>query len=280
MRKEIVAVLIVVTLIAGGLSGYWIGWLGVGGQLAKKEAHIVALETQIATLQERLENLTALEQYLAERNKTIQELGDHIEQLREQLAARNATITALIEKLNRRNATIQDLQERIAELEDIIAQLRAGIEKLEQLLQTQILGVYFSPGGGCEAQVIYWIGRANVSIHVLIYSFTLDSIGDALIAAHKRGVEVMVVFESNQITQYSEYQRLKEAGVPVHKDTNPNLMHHKVMIVDQLIVLTGSFNWSKSAEKNNNENLIVIRSTYVASVYEGEFQRIWAESTA
>lgn len=151
--------------------------------------------------------------------------------------------------------------------------------KPEVVIQTTpVLGVYFSPEGGCEDLVIYWISRANVSIHVLIYSFTLDSIGDALINAHERGVEVLVVFEKGQISKYSEYPRLKEAGISVRNDTNPAYMHDKVAIIDGVIVLTGSFNWSRSAEERNNENLIVIRSTLIASIYEAEFQRIWSES--
>ena len=55
--------------------------------------------------------------------------------------------------------------------------------------------VYFSPNGGCEKKLIYWFNKANFSIHIMIYSFTLDNISEALIAAHKRGIEVKVVFE-------------------------------------------------------------------------------------
>ncbi len=65
------------------------------------------------------------------------------------------------------------------------------------------MGAYFSPKGGCAEQIIYWIGQANTSIHVLIYSFTLSNIADALINAKNRGVDVKVVFEKGQISQYS-----------------------------------------------------------------------------
>ena len=169
-------------------------------------------------------------------------------------------------------------EERIDDLEDEITLLRSRLEFLQSQANTTVLGIYFSPNGGCERQVIEWIGRANRSIHVLIYSFTLDSISDALIEAHNRGVEVKVVFEKNQITRYSEYQKLKAAGVQVRNDTNSGYMHDKVMIIDGLIVLTGSFNWSANAEKRNNENLIIIESVYVASIYEEEFYRIWNSS--
>lgn len=147
-----------------------------------------------------------------------------------------------------------------------------------QNLSHEVLGVYFSPKGGCADQVIYWMKRANSSIHIMIYSFTLDSIGNAILEAYERGVEVQVIFEKSQISQYSEYYRLKSAGVMVRVDTNPHLMHHKVMIVDGIVVLTGSFNWSASAENENNENLIVIKSKAIAEVYEAEFKKIWSQS--
>ena len=139
-------------------------------------------------------------------------------------------------------------------------------------------GVYFSPRGGCENQVINWINKANSSIHVLIYSFTLDSVGTALIEALGRHIEVKIVFEKGQIGQSSEYQRLRNSAVDVRNDTNPSYMHDKIMIVDGKIVLTGSFNWSNNAENENNENLLIITSTSLATTYENEFQKIWNSS--
>jgi len=141
-----------------------------------------------------------------------------------------------------------------------------------------IAEVFFSPNGGCEAQVIHWINAANQSIHVLIYSFTLDDVGAALISATERGIDVKVVFEKSQISQYSEYQALKAAGLPVKNDTNSELMHHKVAIIDGYIILDGSFNWSGNAEERNNENLLVIRDPPLAQLFEAEFQKIWSQS--
>ena len=187
------------------------------------------------------------------------------------LQAHTSEMERLVSQVQRLNSTIQTLM-------DELSSLSSYVDELESQLGTRILGVYFSPNGGCEEQVINWIDRANHTIYVMIYIFTLDSIGDALIEAHNRGVEVLVVFEEEKISKYSEYWRLKEAGIPVRNDTNPRLMHNKVMIVDGLIVLTGSFNWSRSAEEENDENLVVIRSEYIASLYTEVFMRIWERS--
>jgi len=137
--------------------------------------------------------------------------------------------------------------------------------------------VYFSPDGGCEQVITHYISHARSSIHILMFSFTLDSIVDALIASHRRGVEVKVVLETEQILS-DIYWKLKNAGIEVRNDTNPSFMHDKIAIIDGEIVLTGSYNWTKTAEHANNENLVVIRDVGIAARYEMEFQRIWRQS--
>lgn len=186
--------------------------------------------------------------------------------------------TALENQISDLNSQVNTLQSHVQTKNETIAQLEEDVETLRAQLETEVLGIYFSPDGGCKSQVIYWAGRANQSIHVLIYSFTLDDVSDALIDSYNSGVEVQVVFEKQQISQYSEYSKLKQAGVAVRNDTNSAYMHNKVMIIDDVMVLTGSFNWSAHAQEQNNENLIVIKGTYIAETYEQEFQKIWAES--
>ena len=117
------------------------------------------------------------------------------------------------------------------------------------------------------------------SIHVMVYSFTLDEFGEALISAKEKGLDVKVVIEEeNAYVRGSEYEKLKKAGVDVRLDSNKALMHHKVMIVDGEIVVTGSYNWTKSAEEENDENLVVICGEGLARRYEEEFERIWMNS--
>jgi phosphatidylserine/phosphatidylglycerophosphate/cardiolipin synthase-like enzyme len=142
-------------------------------------------------------------------------------------------------------------------------------------IEGDIIGVYFSPVGQCEEQIIYWINQANESIYICVYSFTLDSVGDALVNAFHRNVTVKVVFDKSQVSKYSEYHTLQGVGIDVRNDTNSGLMHHKFMIVDEFTVLTGSYNWSKNAEENNNENLLVVQGKDIAIEYEMEFWRVW-----
>lgn len=170
---------------------------------------------------------------------------------------------------------VGSLQEQVTSKDTRIADLESLNADLMKKSNLTVLGVYFSPYGGCEGQVINWIDRANKTIHVLIYSFTNDDIGDAVLRAHQRGVEIKVVFEKGQVSRYSEYWKLQSIGVLVKNDTNPGLMHHKTVVIDGYVILTGSFNWSAAAEERNNENLMILQSDYLVLIFEEEFQKMW-----
>jgi phosphatidylserine/phosphatidylglycerophosphate/cardiolipin synthase-like enzyme len=134
----------------------------------------------------------------------------------------------------------------------------------------------FSRVERCDVLLINLINRANRSVYVAVYSFTRDSLATALISAKERGIEVRVVIERDRAyEQGSEYPRLKSAGVDVRLDGNPNLMHHKFMVIDGYIVVTGSYNWSTAAEIRNDENIVVIFDRDVAQRFVQEFERVW-----
>jgi phosphatidylserine/phosphatidylglycerophosphate/cardiolipin synthase-like enzyme len=138
----------------------------------------------------------------------------------------------------------------------------------------------FSPGGKCANLVIKWIQRANSTIHIMIYSFTLDNVRDALIQAKNRGVDVKIVMDREQAGgQGSEYGTLKNAGIDVRLDSNPHLMHDKVAVIDGHIILTGSFNWSAAGNNDNNENLVVLDSQAWSAAFEIQFQQIYSIAT-
>jgi len=155
------------------------------------------------------------------------------------------------------------------------------ITKTESITITEKIGgvvrdVCFSPAGRCSTLLINLFNNAKKSIYVLIYSFTLDDVADALIEASRRGVDVKIVIESdNAYSRGSEYTRLLENGIAVRLDSNPYQMHHKVAIIDGEIVITGSMNWSFSGDTRNDENIIVIEDRDVAARYLNEFNRIW-----
>ena len=135
----------------------------------------------------------------------------------------------------------------------------------------------FAPELDCASLIVQTLNNAQTSIDFLAFSFTEDSIGNAMLARSKSGVSVSGVFETTgSQTQYSEYGKLKGAGLPVYTDGNPWSMHHKVIIVDNHIVIFGSFNFSESANESNDENLLIIDNADLAHAFTAEFQRVLA----
>jgi phosphatidylserine/phosphatidylglycerophosphate/cardiolipin synthase-like enzyme len=128
--------------------------------------------------------------------------------------------------------------------------------------------VYFSPKGGCTEAVVRELNAAKTSVLVQAYSFTSASIAKALLESHKRGVKLQVIVDKSQRTEkYSEADFLVNVGIPVQIDAKHAIAHNKIMVIDGQVVVTGSFNFTKNAEENNAENLLVIRSPELAAKY-------------
>jgi phosphatidylserine/phosphatidylglycerophosphate/cardiolipin synthase-like enzyme len=139
------------------------------------------------------------------------------------------------------------------------------------------LQVYFSPDDGVARQIVRLIQSAQESIYFMAYSFTLDEIADAMLEQAASGVIVSGVLERDQVisNQGGEYDRMRSAGLDVRMDGNPDNLHHKVIIIDGKIVITGSYNFSNNAETRNDENLLVIHNPEVAARFLLEFQRVF-----
>lgn len=111
-------------------------------------------------------------------------------------------------------------------------------------------------------------------ILVQAYSFTSNPIAKALVDAHKRGVACKVILDKSQRTEkYSEADFLVHSGIETWIDAEHRIAHNKVMVIDGRIVITGSFNFTKSAETGNAENLLVIRSPELARKYADNWKK-------
>ena len=123
------------------------------------------------------------------------------------------------------------------------------------------------------------LGRAQSEIRFMAFSFTDDDMGGSILQQAKNGVSVAGIFEQRgSLTEYSEFPILYCNGLSVRLDGNPRTMHHKVLIIDRQIVVTGSYNFSSNADNSNDENVIMIDNSQIAGEYLKEFDRLWAES--
>lgn len=134
----------------------------------------------------------------------------------------------------------------------------------------------FAPEDGVERKIIEEIQNTQKSLQFMAFSFTSAAIASCLIQARDRGVIVKGVFEKrNAGNSASKDEYLRNAGMDVRWDGNPKTMHHKVMIFDGHRVLTGSYNFTESAEKRNDENVIIIDNPEIARLYIDEFHRVF-----
>jgi len=155
------------------------------------------------------------------------------------------------------------------------------------------VSVYFAPQHEPVDVMKSLLAEADHSALFMVFSFTHPDLSAAVEDAFKDGVEVAGILDNGQTKPwYSKDEELALANIPVYLDGNENAsgfsggkLHHKALIVDagtdsDPFVVTGSFNWSKSADTRNDENLIVIREPAIVNQYKAQWCALMAQSTA
>ena len=139
--------------------------------------------------------------------------------------------------------------------------------------------VLFAAEDEVISRLIPQVRGAQRSVYFMAFAFTHDELGNALKQLADDDVDVRGIFETRgSETDYSELRPLYCAGLPVRQDGNPGTFHHKVIIIDEEIVITGSLNFSENADRSNDENVIIIRNADIAQLYLQEFYTRWAEA--
>jgi phosphatidylserine/phosphatidylglycerophosphate/cardiolipin synthase-like enzyme len=109
-----------------------------------------------------------------------------------------------------------------------------------------------------------------------MYVFTDRDIALPLVKAHERGVKVRLYLDQEQtVYLYSQSRFLVQKGIKARISTNNYIMHNKFAIIDNRILLTGSYNWTFSANHRNDENLMVIDDPDVIARYQNYFEKLW-----
>jgi membrane-associated phospholipid phosphatase len=138
--------------------------------------------------------------------------------------------------------------------------------------------VYFSPGEECTRRIIGLFDGARTSADVCVFTITDDRIANAILAAHRRGVKVRVISDDEKSgDQGSDIGKFQAAGIPVRLDRSPAHMHHKFAVFDGSLVLNGSFNWTRSAANQNQENIIVSSDPRLLSAFTRAFDKLWSQ---
>ena len=141
--------------------------------------------------------------------------------------------------------------------------------------------IRFAPEDGIDDMIESLIAAADKSVYMLAYSFASRDIAERLQAADEDGMDVIVICEDSKAYTDGGGQcgPLSEAGLAVYVDGSSDaLMHEKVIILDNSVVIAGSYNFTRSADKRNDEQVLVIQSPKVAAAFLAEFDKILEEA--
>ena len=136
--------------------------------------------------------------------------------------------------------------------------------------------VYFSLSDNPQKAIIKNINQAEAFINIAMYIFTDREIALPLAKAQERGVKVRVYLDKDQVDdQYSQSRFLVQKGIKVRISTNNYIMHNKFAIIDNRLLLTGSYNWTFSANNRNDENLMIIDDPEIIAIFQNQFVNLW-----
>jgi len=125
---------------------------------------------------------------------------------------------------------------------------------------------------------LQYLSSPKKTLDVCVFTITDDSAANILIDLHKKGIKVRVITDDDQsASNGSDIQTIKKAGVPVKMDSSPYHMHNKFAIIDGLVLLNGSYNWTTTANTKNNENMIVTNNKKLLTSFSNYFEVLWKQ---
>ncbi|MFT5470113.1 MAG: cardiolipin hydrolase [Verrucomicrobiales bacterium] len=137
---------------------------------------------------------------------------------------------------------------------------------------------YFSPGDTCVNCICLLFRSIKTSADVCVFTITDNRIRDEVVEAHLRGIKVRVISDDDKSEDRgSDIDYLIEAGIDVVVDRTEAHMHHKFAIFDRKVLLSGSYNWTRSAATSNQENIALTEDTKLLREFQGEFDRLWKQ---
>lgn len=138
--------------------------------------------------------------------------------------------------------------------------------------------VYFSPGTEILESISELLKDARKTLDLCVFTITDERLASDIVDCLSRGIKIRLITDDDKIyDRGSAINDLKNGGVPVKIDHSQYHMHHKFGIIDSRIVFTGSFNWTYTASKHNQENLLVTSNYEIVKQYSEEYEKLWDE---
>ena len=163
-------------------------------------------------------------------------------------------------------------------LEDVMGLLVSAERPGTERSKADVAEVHFSPGNDCLHCLQHLLRQATSTVDICVFTITDDRIADSVIDAHHRGVVVRVISDDEKANDLgSDLSRLQSLGVAVACDTTPDHMHHKFAVFDSRVIVSGSYNWTRSAAERNEENLVVSDDARLLRAFQQRFEQLWKE---
>jgi cardiolipin hydrolase len=139
--------------------------------------------------------------------------------------------------------------------------------------------VSFSPGDDCLNDIIDLLQSADKYLDICVFTISDNRISEEILKAYTRGIEIRIISDNEKMNDDgSDIKFLANAGINIKIDHSPNHMHHKYMIVDEIRVLTGSYNWTKSAADYNQEDIVITDIDEIVTGFIDNFSQLWEKS--
>ncbi len=135
---------------------------------------------------------------------------------------------------------------------------------------------YFSPGPSCREKIIDLLRKAKKTADICVFTITDNNISREITRAADRGLTIRVLSDDEKAEDLgSDIEEFARHGIPVRTDDARSHMHHKFALFDSSELITGSYNWTRSAADYNEENLVAIRDGNTVRAFQEEFNRLW-----
>jgi len=164
----------------------------------------------------------------------------------------------------------------LAWLEDVVRMLQVVPPAEDSSGGAPTFEAFFSPGTDCLRAILRELRVARRKVDICVYTITDDRISDVLYGMAQRGIELRILGDAEKARDPgADLHALRKAKVPVRLDRGAGHMHHKFMVVDDARLLTGSYNWTRAAERENRENVLVTTHEGLVTAYGREFDALW-----
>lgn len=164
-------------------------------------------------------------------------------------------------------------------------QIIEWLEEVTKVLQPRpsaasadVSAAYFSPQDNCPGQIRARLAQAKRMVDLCVFTITDDRLTSAILEAHDRGVRIRIITDDDKAADLgSDAARFLNAGIALRTDRSRYHMHHKFALFDGALLLNGSYNWTRGAAENNEENFIITSDRRLVEEFSAAFEKLWKQ---